>query len=167
MRSLYDLKVGDVFEDATVKSYTNFGAFVDIGAEVNALCHINKIPGYLWETMYAGQTLTVTIDKIDLEKYQIGVTATEPGRPLEDLQVGEIVEGTVATLIPCGAFVDFGAMSNGLLHVSEIAAELVSETEDNNLWEGQTVNCIIRNIDLDRQRVDLSTKGVEQHYREY
>lgn len=46
------------------------------------------------------------------------------------LQVGEVVEGTVTTLQPYGAFVTLGEDNvNGLLHISQISHDRISSVE--------------------------------------
>ena len=45
------------------------------------------------------------------------------------LQVGDVVEGTVATIQPYGAFVNIGPELNGLLHISQISHDRISSVE--------------------------------------
>ena len=45
------------------------------------------------------------------------------------MQVGDVVEGTVATIQPYGAFVNLGADLNGLLHISQISHDRISSVE--------------------------------------
>ena len=45
------------------------------------------------------------------------------------VQVGDVVEGTVATIQPYGAFVNLGAELNGLLHISQISHDRISSVE--------------------------------------
>lgn len=48
---------------------------------------------------------------------------------LSAIQVGDIVEGTISTVLPYGALVDLGGV-DGLVHISEIAWEKVSSPAD-------------------------------------
>ena len=45
------------------------------------------------------------------------------------VQVGDVVEGTVATIQPYGAFVNLGGELNGLLHISQISHDRISSVE--------------------------------------
>ena len=45
-------------------------------------------------------------------------------------QVGDVVVGTVQSVKPYGAFVDMGSGVNGLLHISQISEDRVSNVED-------------------------------------
>ena len=45
------------------------------------------------------------------------------------VQVGDVVEGTVATIQPYGAFVNLGSDLNGLLHISQISHDRISSVE--------------------------------------
>ena len=42
------------------------------------------------------------------------------------LQVGDVVEGTIQSIKPYGAFIDLGKGSSGLLHVSQISYDRIT-----------------------------------------
>ena len=42
------------------------------------------------------------------------------------LQVGEVVEGTIQSIKPYGAFIDLGKGGSGLLHVSQISYDRIT-----------------------------------------
>ena len=74
------------------------------------------------------------------------------------LKVGDVVEGTVISVKPYGAFVDIGGAS-GLLHISQIARERVNAVSD-YLKEGQSVRVKVLEAD-DKGRVRLSMKALK------
>ncbi|CAM8995021.1 unnamed protein product [Rhodiola kirilowii] len=75
------------------------------------------------------------------------------------LGIGSVVTGTVQSLKPYGAFIDIGGM-NGLLHVSQISHDRVSDIAT-VLQPGDTLKVMILSHDRDRGRVSLSTKKLE------
>jgi small subunit ribosomal protein S1 len=75
------------------------------------------------------------------------------------LGIGSVVTGTVQSLKPYGAFIDIGGV-NGLLHVSQISHDRVSDIAT-VLQPGDTLKVMILSHDRERGRVSLSTKKLE------
>ncbi len=78
---------------------------------------------------------------------------------LEDLKVGMVVQGTVRNVVDFGAFVDIGIKRDALLHKSEIDNKFIKHPIE-VLSVGDIINVKVIDIDMDRQRVSLSMKGV-------
>merc|ERR1719238_126316 len=77
--------------------------------------------------------------------------------PIGDLEVGAMVEGTIKSVMTYGAFVDIGASTDGLLHVSEIANEYVKDAND-KLSAGDAVTVRIKSVNVDKNQVALTAK---------
>ena len=77
----------------------------------------------------------------------------------EDLQEGQILNGTVRNVIDFGAFVDIGVHQDGLVHISEICDRYIKHPSE-ELSVGQIVKVKIISIDLQKQRIGLSIKRV-------
>lgn len=77
---------------------------------------------------------------------------------LEELTVGEVIEGRVVSLVPFGAFVDLGGV-DGLVHISNLAWKQVDKTED-VVSEGEMLEVMVTGIDVDRERISLSRKAL-------
>lgn len=75
------------------------------------------------------------------------------------LGIGSVVVGTVQSLKPYGAFIDIGGI-NGLLHVSQISHDRVSDIAA-IFQPGDALKCMILSHDRERGRVSLSTKKLE------
>ncbi|KAL1806766.1 hypothetical protein ACET3Z_029834 [Daucus carota] len=75
------------------------------------------------------------------------------------LGIGSVVIGTVQSLKPYGAFIDIGGI-NGLLHVSQISHDRVSDIAT-VFQPGDTLKVMILSHDRERGRVSLSTKKLE------
>jgi uncharacterized protein len=79
---------------------------------------------------------------------------------IEDVQVGMIVPGQVTNITRFGAFVDIGVKQDGLVHVSEIAHQYISDPSE-FLKLGQKVQVKVTEIDIARKRIALSIKQTE------
>ncbi len=74
---------------------------------------------------------------------------------LEDLKVGEELEGTIRNVIDFGAFVDIGLKNDGLVHISKITKEYIKHPSE-ILSIGQIITCYVEKIDLEKKKVSLT-----------
>lgn len=98
----------------------------------------------------------VVVDRRVVQEEQARVS--QEGR-LALLQPGEVLEGTVRSLMPYGAFVDLGGF-DGLLHVSDISWNRVSKPED-VLSVGQKTQVRILKIDPETKKISLGLKQLQ------
>src|SRR5262249_32198282 len=77
-----------------------------------------------------------------------------------DPEVGQIYEGTVVKVMDFGAFVNFFGAKDGLVHISQLAANRVQNTKD-VVKEGDKVKVKLLGFD-DRGKTRLSMKAVDQ-----
>jgi predicted RNA-binding protein with RPS1 domain len=77
------------------------------------------------------------------------------GVDLNELEIGSMVSGKVRSITSYGAFVDIGAQTDGLLHISQLAAGYVANVND-ILKEGQSIEVRIVNVDNAKGQVGLS-----------
>ena len=75
---------------------------------------------------------------------------------MQQLVVGNIVEGKVTGITKFGAFVDLGDGKTGMVHISEVASSYVKEISD-YLSMGQMVKVKVIGID-ENGRINLSIK---------
>ena len=78
-------------------------------------------------------------------------------REITDLKIGEWYQGVVTNITLFGAFVNIGIKTNGLLHVSQISDEFVSNPLE-KLKVGQELKVKVLGIDKERSRINLSCK---------
>jgi len=83
------------------------------------------------------------------------------GTPLGELEVGAFVDGKVKTITSYGAFVDIGAASDALLHVSQLSTDFVSNVED-VVKAGDDVKVRITSVDTDKNQIALTMLTEEQ-----
>src|SRR6476646_463070 len=124
------IKEGDTIS-ATVRSLTDYGAFVDVGG-VDALLHVGDIA---WgrinkpaDVLSVGQQVEVKVLKLanEGEKKRISVGLKQlQAHPwdavAQDYKAGDRVRGTVTRLMEFGAFVELAPGIEGLIHISEMS----------------------------------------------
>jgi len=80
---------------------------------------------------------------------------------IEDLRQDMIVEGTVRNVVDFGAFIDVGVKQDGLLHKSEMANGFV-KSPYTIVAVGDVIKLRIVSVDVERQRIGLSLKGLNK-----
>ncbi len=75
----------------------------------------------------------------------------------KDVEVGEVYDGVVEDIVDFGAFVEILPGKSGLLHVSEISHDYVSDVKE-HLKVGDHVR--VKVIDVDRGKISLSMKAL-------
>jgi ribosomal protein S1 len=76
-----------------------------------------------------------------------------------DLAEGDLVMGTVRTLMPYGAFIEIIPGVEGLIHISEISYKRIHHPKD-LLQEGQELEVKVLEINKEQRRISLSLKEV-------
>lgn len=70
--------------------------------------------------------------------------------------------GIVGNITNFGAFVDIGIKENGLVHLSQLADRFISDPNE-VVSIHQHIRVKVLSIDMDRKRIQLTMKGVEQN----
>jgi small subunit ribosomal protein S1 len=151
-----------------VKSVVEFGVFIDLGEEVDALIHVSdlswtKKPVNLNEQFTDGGEVEAVVLSVDKEngKFCLGIKQLEedPWKKIETrLPVGTVVEAEVARVTDFGAFVELETGIEGLIHISELSEERVEKPEE-VVSKGQKVKCMVISIDKDAKKIALSIKS--------
>lgn len=74
---------------------------------------------------------------------------------IEDLKIGDKLQGTVRNVVDFGAFIDIGLHNDGLCHVSKLSREYVKNPSD-VVAVGDVVDCYVSDISLEKEKVSLS-----------
>jgi len=149
-----------------VRNIVDFGAFIDIGVGRDGLAHISALKkAGIDSTLKVGDSLDVQVRRVDLANNRISLTipnsSQKPKASLQDLHVNSMVTGRVVRLVDFGAFVDIGAQTDGLLHISELAGGYVRHPSD-VLRVGEEVEVRILDVDSQKHRISLSMKDSGQ-----
>ena len=80
---------------------------------------------------------------------------------INDLQVGMKLKGVVRNVIDFGAFIDIGVHQDGLVHISQICDRYIKHPSE-ELTVGQNVEVKIIGIDLDKNRIQLTMRDLDE-----
>jgi small subunit ribosomal protein S1 len=153
----------------TVRSLTDFGAFVDL-AGADALLHISDMS---WQRISApseivavGDSVEVKILKIDStdpvkRRIAVGLKQLQPhpwDSVAERFHLGDKVTGIVTRDADFGAFVEIAPGIEGLIHISEMAWGKKVRKPSDIVKIGDQVEAVILGIDLDAKRMSLGLK---------
>jgi len=151
----------------TVKSLTDYGAFVDIGG-VDGMIHRTELS---WkrikhpsDVVNVGDTVEVYIKALDKEnkKISLGYKKIEdnPWEILKrDYPVGSEIEVKIVRITTFGAFAEIFPRMEGLIHISQIANERIEKPQD-VISIDETVKVKITDIDFEKKRISLSMKAL-------
>jgi small subunit ribosomal protein S1 len=164
-RRYSDLREGETAR-GTVRSLTDYGAFVDIGG-VDGLLHVTDIAwhrvGKPSDVLSAGQEIEVKILKVDNDKRRIslGMKQLQPhpwDSAAEKYKAGERVRGVVTRVTDFGAFVELEPGVEGLIHISEMSWAKKVKRPSDVVKPGDTVEAVILGVNMAEHRMSLGLK---------
>ena len=74
---------------------------------------------------------------------------------IDNLKVGDSIEGTVRNVVDFGAFIDIGLHNDGLVHISKITNKYIKHPSE-VLSVGDIVTCYVIDINKEKEKVSLS-----------
>jgi len=155
----------------TVRSLTDYGAFVDIGG-VDALLHVGDIS---WsrinkpaDVLTVDQQVEVKVLKIDAEKRRVSVGMKQLlPQPWDSVpskyKVGERVRGTVTRVTDFGAFIELESGVEGLIHVSEMSWVKKNVAPSKIVVPGTEVEVQVLEVDSNKRRISLGLKQTQDN----
>ena len=164
-RAFDELAEGAVVR-GTVRSLTDFGAFVDIGG-VDGLLHVADMA---WnrvakpsDLLSVGDSVEVKILKInpDTRRIALGMKQLAPDPWTlagERFHVGDRVQGKVSRLADFGAFIELMPGVDGLIHVSELSWSKKIRKPSDVLKPGEMVEALVLGINTADRRISLGLK---------
>jgi small subunit ribosomal protein S1 len=165
-----EIKEGETVS-GTVRSLTDYGAFVDLGG-VDALLHVSDIA---WgrvnkpaDVLSVGQSLEVKVLKVgsgsegDKKRISVGLKQLQPhpwDAVAEKFKAGDRVRGTVTRLMEFGAFVELEPGIEGLIHISEMSWSKGKIRKASDVVKpGETVEVVILQVNAGEHRLSLGLK---------
>src|ERR687893_97554 len=155
---LTSLEEGQIIK-GTVSNLVDFGAFVDLEG-IDGLIHISELS---WQHVdHPSEVVEVKVLEVDRDRERISLglkqTRKDPWQEIvEQVNVGEQIQGRVTKLVSFGAFVEVAEGVEGLIHISELAEHHV-ETPDEIVRSGDEVDARIIDVDAKRRRLSLSLR---------
>lgn len=169
-----EIEVGREFEGKIVTT-KDFGAFVEIAPGREGLVHISELAptriAKVSDVVKEGDILRVKVIGVD-DRGKISLSHKEfhpdfdgepteyvdPKAAIKELEVGEIVRGSVKKILDFGVIVDLPNGANGMVHISEMADYRVKDIRD-ICTEDDKITVKILDVDIKAGRVKLSRKA--------
>lgn len=144
----FDIKSKDLGSDVIGEKLNNI--------KLDTLAAELEIDKYTLEDIFENlkKPLLDPRDKLAKPIFKTGVLS------LEDLVVGDKLEGTVRNVVDFGAFIDIGLENDGLAHISKLAKRYIKHPSE-IVAVGDIVNCYVELIDKERKKVNLSLIPLE------
>src|SRR5581483_11373446 len=164
-RRYTEIKEGESV-NGTVRTLTDYGAFVDIGG-VDALLHVADIS---WgrinkasDVLAVGQPIEARVLKVDPAKHRIslGMKQLQPHpweQASERYKTGERARGAVTRVTDFGAFVELEKGIEGLIHVSELSWSKKVKRPADIVKPGDSVEVVILGVNQAERRIALGLK---------
>ena len=176
-RAIYEKAWGDIqtISDqnksvkGTVIESVKGGLIVDIGVRGFLPASLIDVRRVKELSSYVGEEVEAKILELDKQRNNIVLSrkahleeelSEERQGFLVDLQVGDVKDGKISSIVNFGAFVDIGGM-DGLVHVSELSWRHV-ENPNEIVKVGDAVTVKVLEIDNDKERISLSIKQVTE-----
>jgi len=156
--------------EGKIKAIVEFGVFVDLGEDVDALIHVSDISWTRKNVNVANEynvgdsikAAVLTVDSAN-SKFCLGIKQLEedPWKKIETrIPVGSVVTGQIMRVADFGVFVELETGIEGLVHISELSEERVEKTED-VAKVGEQITARVMSIDKAEKKIALSKKNAE------
>jgi small subunit ribosomal protein S1 len=151
-----------------VTGVSSFGAFVDLGG-ADGLIHISEMSwspvASVDEVVAVGQEVDVYVLRVDRETRRIALSLRRlQPTPWEkvggQLQLDQLVTGTITKLADFGAFARVEDSIEGLIHISELTERHIRHPKE-VVDVGDTMTLKIVSLDPERHRLGLSLKQAQ------
>jgi small subunit ribosomal protein S1 len=164
-RRYSEVKEGETVQ-GTVRSLTDYGAFVDIGG-VDALLHVADIS---WsrvnkpaDVLTVGQQIEARILKVDPAKRRIslGMKQLQPHpweTASEKYKTGDRIHGTVTRVADFGAYVELEKGVEGLVHLTEMSWSKKVRKPSDVVKPGDEVEVVVLGVNQADRRISLGLK---------
>jgi small subunit ribosomal protein S1 len=161
------VKIGDTVE-GIVKSFTSFGAFVDLGG-FDGLLHINDMSwGHVTrpkDFVKLSESIQLKVIRLEPEEGRINLSlkhfTEDPWNHFEEkYHIGDVVKGKVTKLADFGAFIEIEEGIEGLAHISELSWVRKVKHPREVLKVGDVVETKILNYDIQQGKLSLGLKQV-------
>ncbi|AJC88114.1 30S ribosomal protein S1 [Campylobacter insulaenigrae] len=163
------LELGDTIK-VTVSNIEPYGAFVDLGNDIEGFLHISEIS---WDKnaknpkdyISEGQELDVEVIEINAKERRLRVSLKNLlAKPFDEFlkkyKVGDVVKGSVTSVTNFGAFIKIANME-GLLHNEDASWDRNDKCKD--LYKiGDELEVKIIKLDKESQKISLSVKELQK-----
>ncbi|MGE9616000.1 MAG: S1 RNA-binding domain-containing protein [Solitalea-like symbiont of Acarus siro] len=160
------LEKGQILE-GVVKNITSFGAFIDLGCNIDGLLHVYDLH---WGRVTNIEDIVKLDDKInvvvldfddDKKRISLGLKQLYP-HPWDSLdpeiKVGSRVKGKIVTIADYGAFIEIEPACEALLHITEATWSQHVRDPREILKIGDIVEAVVLTIDREARKMSVGMK---------
>jgi small subunit ribosomal protein S1 len=155
-----------------VTNIADYGAFVEIEPGIEGLVHVSEMD---WtnknvapsKLVSLGDEVEVMVLEIDEDKRRISLGMKQcRANPWQEFaqntKRGDRVKGPIKSITDFGVFVGLAAGIDGLVHLSDLSWNEPGEAAVRNYKKGQEVEAVVLAIDVERERISLGIKQLDQ-----
>ena len=153
-----------------VTNLTAYGAFVEIEAGIEGLVNVSEMSWWKNNStpnkfISAGQEVEVMVLDINSQTHRISLGMKQceknPWQAFSDNnQVGDVVEGTVRNATEFGLFIGFDSGVEGLVHISDISNEAVTEETLKKFKKDEKIKVMVLGSNYEKERISLGIKQI-------
>lgn len=154
-----------------VSNLTDYGAFIELEPGIEGLVHVSEMD---WtnknvnpsKMVKLGDEVQVQILEIDADKRRISLGMKQcqanPWVEFADkFKKGDRVAGQIRSITDFGLFIGLDGGIDGLVHVSDISWTLSGDAAIRNYKKGQDVEAVIISVDVEKERIALGIKQLD------
>ncbi len=153
-----------------VKNITDFGIFIGIPEGIDGLVHVSDMswdtkpidPNTVFKKGEEVECVVLSIDK-EAEKFSLGIKqlTEDPWKEIfEQFKPGSSIKGVVTKITDFGVFVQVKEGVEGLIHISELAAEGSPKERIKEIKVGQEIESLVIASDIKDRKLSLSLKAL-------
>jgi len=155
-----------------VTNVTDYGAFVELEPGVEGLVHVSEMS---WvkknlapsKLVVPGTDVDVQVLEVDSNKRRISLglkqTQENPWNAVTaNHPVGSVIEGEIKSITEFGLFIGLDNDIDGMVHLSDLSWTEAGEDAIKKYEKGQSVSAKVLDIDVEKERVSLGIKQLEE-----
>jgi small subunit ribosomal protein S1 len=154
-----------------VTNLTDYGAFVEIEPGIEGLVHVSEMD---WtnknvhpaKIVQLGDEVEVMILEIDEDRRRLSLGMKQcKSNPWEDFAAsrkrGDKVSGQIKSITDFGVFIGLEGGIDGLIHLSDLSWSQSGEDAIRNFKKGDEVEAVVLAIDVEKERISLGVKQLD------
>ncbi len=154
-----------------ITNITDYGAFVELEPGIEGLVHVSEISwvkknAHPSKLVSVSQEVNVIVLDMDISKHRIslGMKQCEENpwaQYASKVKENDVIEGEIRNITDFGLFMALEGELDGLIHHSDISWAEPGEVAIKNYKKGDMVKAKILAIDVDKERISLGIKQLE------
>ncbi|MDO9225428.1 MAG: 30S ribosomal protein S1 [Pseudomonadota bacterium] len=154
-----------------VANLTDYGCFVEIEPGIEGLVHVSEMD---WtnknvnpsKVVALGDEVEVMVLEIDEDRRRISLGMKQcKANPWDDFAAtfkkGDKVSGQIKSITDFGIFIGLPGGIDGLVHLSDLSWNMTGEEALRNYRKGEEVEAAVLAIDVEKERISLGIKQME------